>query len=54
MNTQDISIEIRDTQLQERVVVVIEDKARSAEQIFIEQAAECEANKNTSAPRYLP
>jgi len=54
MNTQNISIEIQDTQLQERVAVVIEDNARPAEQILTEQASEHEVNSHTSAPRYLP
>ncbi len=54
MNTQNISIEIQDTQLQERVAVVIEDNARPAEQILTEQASEHEVNSNTSAHRYLP
>jgi hypothetical protein len=54
MNAQNISIEIQDAQLQERAVVVIEDNARSAEQILTEQASEHEVNNNASAPRYLP
>jgi hypothetical protein len=54
MNTQTDFVEIQDAQLQERVTVVVEDKARTAEQILNEQAAEREADENTSAPRYLP
>jgi len=54
MNTQINLIEIPDAQLQERVSSVVEDKARTAEQILNEQAAEHEADKNISTPRYLP
>ena len=54
MNTQIVSTEMPDAQLQERVAAVIEDKARPAEQIINEQTAEREAKENFSAPRFVP
>jgi hypothetical protein len=54
MNTQKISINLQDAQLQERVAVVIEDNARSADQIIHEQNAERDANENLSTPRFVP
>jgi len=54
MDAQIDPIEIPDPQLQERVVVVIEDRGRAAEQILDEQAAEHTAGENISTPRFLP
>lgn len=54
MNTQVNDVEIPNAQLQERVAVVVEDQARPAEQILQDQAAEHQADKNISTPRYLP
>jgi hypothetical protein len=53
MNTQNNFVEIQDAQLQERVLILIEDRTQTAEQVLNEQAAEHNVDK-TSAPRYLP
>ncbi|MEW6403707.1 MAG: hypothetical protein AB1649_18080 [Chloroflexota bacterium] len=45
---------MQETELQERVAIVIEDHALPAEQIMNEQAAEREESDGTSTPRYLP
>ena len=53
MNTQINFVEIQDAQLQEHVLIFIEDRTKTPEQVLNEQAAEHDA-ENTSAPRYLP
>jgi hypothetical protein len=54
MNTPINFIEIEDAQLQERVAIVVEDNARTAEQILTEQAEEHKPNENISTPKFLP
>jgi hypothetical protein len=54
MNTQINFVQIQDVQLQERVAMVVEYEARTAEEILNEQAAEHKADQNIYTPRYLP